>query len=43
MEKLTSGDTFPEMTLKIAGGNDLTLPAYCETPYTIVLFYRGHW
>ncbi|MEM7001481.1 MAG: hypothetical protein AAF529_11895 [Pseudomonadota bacterium] len=42
-EKLTSGDTFPQIKLAIAGGADIDLPAYCETPYTIALFYRGHW
>ena len=42
-EKLTSGDTFPELSLTVAGGGAVELPAYCETPYTIVLFYRGHW
>ena len=42
-DMLTSGDSFPALTLNIAGGADIDLPAYCETPYTIVLFYRGHW
>lgn len=42
-QKLTSGDTFPELTLKIAGGDTLSLPGDLETPLTIVLFYRGHW
>ncbi len=41
--KLASGDTFPDISLNIAGGGTVELPAYCETPYTIALFYRGHW
>ncbi|MEJ2133184.1 MAG: hypothetical protein P8Y95_16530 [Gammaproteobacteria bacterium] len=41
--KLVGGDTFPELTLQIAGGESLTLPTDIETPFAIVLFYRGHW
>ena len=40
---LNPGEAFPELTLTIAGGGEVTLPDYCETPYTIALFYRGHW
>ena len=42
-EKLAGGDTFPELTLDIAGNGQMTLPADIETPFAIVLFYRGHW
>jgi hypothetical protein len=42
-EQLVPGSQFPELTLKIAGGDILTLPAAIETPYAVVLFYRGHW
>ena len=42
-EKLTSGDTFPSIALKIAGGGERRLPDDLDTLYTIVLFYRGHW
>ncbi len=41
--KLNKGDPFPEMTLSIAGGGKLVLPADIDTPYAFVLFYRGHW
>lgn len=42
-EKLDSGAHFPDLRLKLAGGGDLELPAGIETPYQVVLFYRGHW
>ena len=41
--KLDSGDSFPEITLKLHGGGTRTLPTDLDTPYTFVLFYRGHW
>ena len=40
---LTSGDQFPDITLNGADGSQIQLPADLTTPYTIVLFYRGHW
>ena len=42
-DKLNLGDTFPSLTLTIAGGGALTLPVDLRTPYAILLFYRGHW
>ena len=36
-------DTFPSVSLSLAGGGTLTLPQDIETPYAILLFYRGHW
>ena len=42
-EQLTPGDVFPDLTLKIAGDGNLSLPADLESTYTVVLFYRGHW
>jgi len=36
-------DQFPNIALKIVGGETLNLPADISTPYAIVLFYRGHW
>ncbi len=42
-EKLDLLDTFPELTLSLVGGGTLTLPDQIDTPYAIVLFYRGHW
>lgn len=41
--KLGPGDLFPEITLSVAGGLDITLPNDIETDFAIVLFYRGHW
>ena len=40
---LTSGDQFPDITLNTVRGDSMQLPAQLQTPYTIVLFYRGHW
>ena len=42
-QMLAQGDTFPSMTLKVAGAGELQLPDDLYTPYTILLFYRGHW
>ena len=42
-EKLNGGDMFPELMLNMAGGGTVTLPTDIETPYALVLFYRGHW
>ncbi len=40
---LNLGDTLPEISLKIAGGDDISVPSGIETPFLILLFYRGHW
>ena len=40
---LTSGDQFPDIVLTSTACDTLSLPADLESPYTIVLFYRGHW
>lgn len=42
-DKLNLMDTFPSITLARVGGGTLTLPDEIDTPYGIVLFYRGHW
>lgn len=42
-EKLSTGANFPDLTLKIPGGETINLPADLKTPLTVVLFYRGHW
>ena len=42
-DKLNGGDQFPALTLNAAGGGQIHLPADIETPYALVLFYRGHW
>ncbi len=41
--QLEPGDQFPELSLNIPGGETLTLPNDIDTPYAVVLFYRGHW
>lgn len=41
--KLDLGDTFPSLSLSLVGGDTITLPDQIETPFAIVLFYRGHW
>lgn len=40
---LNAGATFPQMTLKLTDGGSRTLPADLDQPWTVVLFYRGHW
>ena len=41
--QLTPGTIFPDLSLQIACGDVLSLPADLNTTYTVVLFYRGHW
>ena len=41
--KLDAGDSFPEITLELCSGGTRVLPTELETPWTFVLFYRGHW
>ncbi len=41
--KLGIGADFPKMTLQIVGGGSMTLPNDLTSPYSMVLFYRGHW
>ncbi len=42
-EKLGTGELFPRMTLNLADGGKLELPAGLDAKYRIILFYRGHW
>jgi len=42
-EKLVPGNTFPDLTLQIAGGGTMSLPKDLNTSYSVILFYRGHW
>lgn len=42
-DKLNLGETFPALSLKLAGGGVWTVPNDITTPYAILLFYRGHW
>lgn len=41
--KLNGGDAFPEVALTTTAGEVLTLPRDLSSPWTVVLFYRGHW
>jgi len=43
IEKLATGDMFPQLKLKAAGGDEFVLPDDINSDYAIVLFYRGHW
>ena len=43
MDKLISGDIFPDISLNIASGEPLKLPRDLDAPLTIMLFYRGYW
>ena len=43
IDKLGTGDAFPSLSLKIAGGGAINLPEGLDTPLTVLLFYRGHW
>ena len=43
MEKLDTGHQFPTMTLNLTDGGRISIPADIETPYQVVLLYRGHW
>ena len=43
MQKLTTGDDFPNLTLNLADGGTLELPRDIDAKFAIVLFYRGHW
>ena len=40
---LTSGAQFPDIVLTSSAGDTLALPADLDSPYTLVLFYRGRW
>ena len=42
-DQVVTGSNFPELMLNIAGGDTVTLPNDIDTPYAVVLFYRGHW
>lgn len=42
-DRLNAGATFPQMQLQFTDGSSRTLPSDLEQPWTVVLFYRGHW
>jgi len=41
--KLDSGGQLPSMDLQLGESDTLTLPNDINTPYLVLLFYRGHW
>ena len=43
MRKLQQGDKLPSITLKLIGGDALTLPDDMPSRYLALLFYRAHW
>ncbi len=40
--RLDAGDVFPDMTLNLAQGGTLRLPADLGTQWGVLLVYRGH-
>ena len=42
-DKLNPAETFPALTLNLAGGGNMSLPEDLDSAMTVVLFYRGHW
>jgi hypothetical protein len=41
--KLESGDTLPEIQLRLVGGGTLSLPTDIDANFGVALFYRGYW
>ena len=41
--KLNAGDAFASVSLDLVGGGTLSIPGDLDSPYSVVLFYRGHW
>ena len=42
-DKLNAGDQFPSVSLLVGEGDTMQIPDDLQTPYAVVLFYRGHW
>ena len=43
VKKLQQGDRLPSISLKLIGGDTLTLPEQMPSRYLALLFYRAHW
>ncbi len=43
MPVLAPGQTFPSLTMAVAGGDPLTVPSALVGSFGVVLFYRGSW
>lgn len=39
--KLNTGDSFPNLTLNLVDGTEVTVPDQSTANYLVVLFYRG--
>ena len=42
-DKLGIGDIFPDLQVDLVNGQELTVPSGLNSPYKVILFYRGHW
>lgn len=42
-DKLDIGALFPSLTIELASGGTIALPAGQGGKWNVVLFYRGHW
>ena len=42
-DKLGIGSTFPNLTVDLVGGGQISLPDDLDARYRVILFYRGHW
>jgi peroxiredoxin len=40
---LANGQVFPDLAVRIVGGQTLAIPGNLEGAYAVVLFYRGSW
>ncbi len=43
MPQLVPGDEFPSLTVRLAGGGEITIPDDLGMTTAVLLFYRGHW
>jgi len=43
MPLLHPGDTFPELTLTVPGGQTVKMPDAFAGQFGVLLFYRGSW
>ena len=42
-KQLGPGDSFPNYTVRTAGGGRLNIPADFKGDYAVIIFYRGMW
>jgi len=41
--RLDTGDSFPNLTIRMLGGDAINLPKDVTGHWCVVLFYRGYW